>query len=141
MMKLPRRNFLRLAVGAGTLAPAWRIARAQEYPSRPIRIIVGFPPGGPSDILGRLIGQPLSERLGQPVIIENRAGAAGNIAAEAVIRAPADGYTLLVVVPGTPIADVLSDKLNFSFMRDAAPVAGISNGPLVMEINPALPVH
>jgi tripartite-type tricarboxylate transporter receptor subunit TctC len=140
-MSLLRRHFLRMAGGAAALPVVARVARAQAYPSRPLRIIVGFPPGGPSDILARLIGQPLSERLGQPVIVENRAGAAGNIAAEAVIRAPADGYTLLLVVPGTPIADVLSDKLNFSFIRDTAPVAGISNGPLVMEINPALPVH
>jgi tripartite-type tricarboxylate transporter receptor subunit TctC len=144
-MSLLRRHFLRMAGGAAALPVVLpvvaRVARAQAYPSRPLRVIVGFPPGGPSDILARLIGQPLSERLGQPIIVENRAGAAGNIAAEAVIRAPADGYTLLVMVPGTPIADVLSDKLNFSFMRDAAPVAGISNGPLVMEINPGLPVH
>jgi tripartite-type tricarboxylate transporter receptor subunit TctC len=144
-MSLLRRQFLRMAGGAAVLPVVLpvvaRVARAQAYPSRPLRVIVGFPPGGPSDILARLIGQPLSERLGQPIIVENRAGAAGNIAAEAVIRAPADGYTLLVIVPGTPIADVLSDKLNFSFMRDAAPIAGISNGPLVMEINPGLPVH
>jgi tripartite-type tricarboxylate transporter receptor subunit TctC len=144
-MSLLRRQFLRMAGGAAVLPVVLplvaRLARAQAYPSRPLRIIVGFPPGGPSDILARLVGQPLSERLGQPVIVENRAGAAGNIAAEAVIRAPADGYTLLLVVPGHPLADVLSDKLNFSFIRDTAPVAGISNGPLVMEINPSLPVH
>src|SRR5262249_18856302 len=114
---------------------------AQAYPSRPVRILVGFPPGGPADILARLIGQPLSERLGQPFIIENRAGAQGQIATEAVIRAPADGYTLLVVVPANGIADVLYDKLNFNFNRDTTPVAGISNGPLVMEVNPAIAVH
>jgi tripartite-type tricarboxylate transporter receptor subunit TctC len=141
MMKLPRRNFLRLAAAAGALPAAWRFAWAQEYPSRPVRIIVGFPPGGPSDILARLIGQPLAERLGQPVIIENRSGASGNIATEAVTRAPADGHTLLLVVPGNAIADQLYDKLGFNFMRDTAPVAGISNGPLIMEVNPAVPVH
>jgi tripartite-type tricarboxylate transporter receptor subunit TctC len=141
MMKLPRRNFLRLAAGAGALSAAGRIAWAQEYPSRPVRIIVGFPPGGPSDILARLIGQPLAERLGQPVIIENRSGASGNIATEAVTRSPADGHTLLLVVPGNAIADQLYDKLGFNFNRDTAPVAGISNGPLIMEVNPAIPVH
>jgi len=140
-MSLLRRHFLRMAGGAAALPLVAPVARAQPYPSRPIRIIIGFPPGGPSDILARLIGQPLSERLGQTVIVENRSGAAGNIAAESVIRSPADGYTLLLVVPGNPLADVLSDKLNFSFIRDTAPVSGISNGPLVMEINPALPVH
>ena len=103
--------------------------------------MVGFPPGGPADILARLIGQRLSERLGQPFIIENRPGASGNIATEAVTRAPADGHTLLLVVPGNAVSDLLSDKLNFSFMRDTTPVAGISNGPLVMEVNPAIPVH
>ena len=140
-MNLLRRHFLHMAGGAAALPIVARVARAQAYPSRPLHIIVGFPPGGPSDILARLIGQPLSERLGQTVIVENRSGASGNIAAEAVIRAPADGYTLLLIVPGHPLADVLSDKLNFSFIRDTAPVAGISNGPLVMEINPGLPVR
>src|SRR6516164_8974256 len=140
-MKLPRRNFLQLAAGAAALPAVSRIAWAQAYPSRPVRIMVGFPPGGPSDILARLIGQRLSERLGQPFIIENRAGAQGRIATEAVIRAPADGHTLLLVVPGNGIADLLYDNLNFSFIRDTTPVAGISNGPLVMEVNPATPVH
>jgi tripartite-type tricarboxylate transporter receptor subunit TctC len=116
-------------------------ARAQPYPSRPVRIIVGFPPGGPSDFLARLIGQWLSDRLGQTFIIENRPGASGNIATEAVTRAPADGHTLLLVVPGNAISDLLYDKLAFSFMRDTTPVAGLSNGPLVMEVNPAIPVH
>jgi tripartite-type tricarboxylate transporter receptor subunit TctC len=106
-----------------------------------VRIIVGFPAGGPSDLLARLIGQSLSDRLGQPFIIENRAGASGNIGTEAVIRAPADGHTLLLVVPGNAVTDVLYQKLNFSFIRDTAPVAGISIGPLVMEVNPGLPVH
>jgi tripartite-type tricarboxylate transporter receptor subunit TctC len=106
-----------------------------------VRIIVGFPAGGPSDLLARLMGQWLSERLGQPFIIENRPGASGNIGTEAVIRAPADGHTLLLVVPGNAVTDVLYEKLNFSFIRDTAPVAGISIGPLVMEVNPGLPVH
>ena len=140
-MKLPRRRFLHLAAGAAALPFAPRVARAQAYPTRPVRIIVGFPPGGPSDILARLIGQRLSERLGQPFIIENRPGATGNIGTEAVVRAPADGHTLLLVVPGNGIAHVLYDKLNFNFIRDTAPVAGISNGPLVMEVNPTVPAQ
>ena len=140
-MKLPRRNFLHLAAGAAVLPAVSRFAWAQTYPSRPVRIIVGFPSGGPSDIVARLIGQWLSERLGQPFIIENRPGATGNIGTEAVTRAPADGHTLLLVVPGNAISDLLYDKLSFSFMRDTTPVAGISNGPLLMEVNPAIPVH
>ena len=141
-MKLPRRQFLHLAAGAAALPLAFaRNARAQTYPSRPVRLLVGFPPGGPADILARLLGQWLSDRLGQPFIIESRPGASGNIATEAVVRSPADGHTLLLVVPGNAISDLMYDKLNFSFTRDAAPVAGISNGPLIMEVNPALPVH
>jgi Tripartite tricarboxylate transporter family receptor len=124
-MKLPRRKFLHLAAGAAALPAVSRIARAQAYPTRPVRIIVGFPPGGPSDLLARLIGQWLSDHLGQPFIVENRPKASGNIATEAVIRAPTDGHTLLLVVPGNAISDVLYDKLNFSFIRDTAPVAGI----------------
>jgi tripartite-type tricarboxylate transporter receptor subunit TctC len=140
MTQLSRRRLLQLAAGAA--APTMpQVARAQAYPARPVRIIVGFPPGGPSDLLARLIGQWLSDRLGQPFIIENRPGASGNIATEAVIRAPADGHTLLLVVPGNAVADLLSDKLGFSLIKDTAPVSGISNGPLVMEVNPALPVH
>ena len=138
---LGRRNFLHLAAGAAALPAVSRIAWAQAYPARPVRIIVGFPPGGPSDILARLIGQRLSERLGQPFIIENRPGATGNIGTEAVVRAPADGHTLLLVVPSNGIAHVLYDKLNFNFIRDTAPVAGISNGPLVMEVNPTVPAQ
>ena len=141
-MKRPhRRTFLHLAAGAAALPVLGGAARAQAYPSRPVRIIVGFPPGGPSDILARLVGQALSERLGQPFIVENRPGAAGNIGTEAVVRAPADGHTLLLVVPGNAVADFLYDKLAFSFIRDTAPVAGISIGALLMEVNPALPVH
>ena len=103
-MKLPRRNFLHLTAGAAALPAVSRFAWAQAYPTRPVRIIVGFPPGGPSDILARLIGQRLSERLGQPFIIENRPGATGNIGTEAVTRAPADGHTLLLVVPANAIS-------------------------------------
>jgi tripartite-type tricarboxylate transporter receptor subunit TctC len=140
-MKLPRRNFLHLAAGATALSALPRFARAQAYPSRPVRIMVGFPPGGPADILARLIGQRLSERLGQPFIVENRAGAQGQIATEAVVRATPDGHTLLLVVPGNGIANVLYEKLNFNFIRDTAPVAGISNGPLLMEVGSAIPVR
>jgi len=138
---LGRRKFLHLATGAAALPVVSRVARAQTYPTRPVRIMVGFPPGGPADILARLIGQRLSEQLGQPFIVENRAGAQGQIATEAVTRAPADGHTLLLVVPGNGIANVLYDKLNFNFIRDTAPVAGISNGPLLMEVGSATPVY
>jgi tripartite-type tricarboxylate transporter receptor subunit TctC len=140
-MQLPRRNFLHLAAGAAALPAVACFAWAQTYPTRPVRIMVGFPPGGPADILARLIGQRLSERLGQSFIIENRAGAQGQIATEAVIRAPADGHTLLMIVPGNGIANALNDKLNFNFIQDTAPVAGISNGPLLMEVSSATPVH
>ena len=140
-MQLLRRKFLQLAAGAAALPAASRIARAQAYPSRPVRIILGFPPGGPSDLLARLMGQWLSDRLGQPFIIESRPGASGNIAAEAVIRSPADGHTLLLVVPGNATSDALFDKLNFNFIRDTTPVAAISHGPLVMAVNPAIPVQ
>jgi tripartite-type tricarboxylate transporter receptor subunit TctC len=140
-MKLPRRTFLHLAVGAVALSPVSRIVCAQSYPARPVRIIVGFPSGGPSDIVARLIGQWLSERLGQPFIIENRPGATGNIGTEAVTRAPADGHTLLLVVPANAISVTLYYKLNFNFIRDTTPVAGISHGPLVMEVNPTVPAQ
>jgi tripartite-type tricarboxylate transporter receptor subunit TctC len=140
-MKLPRRNFLHLAAGAAALPAVSCFAWAQTYPTRPVRIMVGFPPGGPADILARLVGQRLSERLGQSFIIENRAGAQGQIATEAVIRAPADGHTLLFIVPGNGIANALNDKLNFNFIQDTAPVAGISNGPLLMEVSSATPVY
>ena len=142
-MKFPRRRFLHLSVGTAALPALSRLARAQIYPTRPVRVIVGFPPGGPSDILARLIGQWLSERLGQPFIVENRPGATGNIATEAVTHAPADGHTLLLVVPANAISVALYDnlKLNFNFIRDTTPVSGISIGPLVMEVNLAIPVN
>jgi tripartite-type tricarboxylate transporter receptor subunit TctC len=138
-MKLPRRQFLHLAAGAAALPAMSRVARAQTYPTRPVRWIVGFPPGGISDIVARLIGQWLSERLGQPFVIENRPGAASNIAAEAVARAPADGYTLLLVSGGNAINATLYDKLNFNFIRDITPIAGIVRAPFVMVVNPSVP--
>ena len=137
-MKLPRRNFLHLAAGAAALPAVSRVARAQAYPSRPVRIIVGFPAGGGADIVARLIGLWLSERLGQQFIIENRPGAASNIATEAVVRAPADGYTLLMVGSYNAINATLYDKLNFNFIRDIAPVASLVRLPLVMVVNPSL---
>src|SRR5215467_3493845 len=140
-MKLPRRRFLHLSAGAAALPAVSHVAWAQTYPTRPVRIMVGFPPGGPADILARLMGQRLSERLGQSFIVENRAGAQGQIATEAVIRAPADGHTLLLIVPGNGLANALNDKLNFNFLQDTTPVAGISNGPLLMEVGSATPVH
>jgi tripartite-type tricarboxylate transporter receptor subunit TctC len=138
-MKLPRRQFLHLAAGAATLPAVSRLARAQDYPTRPVRLIVGFAPGGTTDITARLIGQWLSERLGQQFLIENRTGAATNIATEAVVRAPADGYTLLLVTASNAINATLYDKLGFNFIRDIAPVAGIIRYPLVMQVNPSFP--
>jgi tripartite-type tricarboxylate transporter receptor subunit TctC len=140
-MKLPRRQFLHLAVGAAALPFAPHVARAQAYPSRPIRWIVGFTPGGATDIIARLMGQWLSERLGQSVIIENRPGAGSNIAAEAVVRAPPDGYTLLLVGPANAVNATLYHNLNFNFIRDIAPVASISREPLVAIVNPSVPVR
>ena len=122
-MKLPRRRFLHLAAGAAALPALPRIAWAQVYPSRPVRIVVGFPPGGPNDIHARLIGPWLSERLGQPFVIDNRPGAGSNIGTEAVVNAPSDGYTLLLVPLRNAINATLYDKLNFNFIRDIAPVA------------------
>ena len=136
-MKLPRRRFLHLAAGAVALPGVSPIARAQAYPSRPVRIIVGFPPGGPNDLHARLIGQWLSERLGQPFVVENRPGAGGNTGTEAVVRAPADGYTLLLASSPDAINATLYDKLNFNFLRDIAPVAGLIRNRLVMEVNPS----
>src|SRR5438874_11850759 len=138
-MKLPRRTFLHLAAGAATLPDVSRVAWAQNYPSRPVRIIVGFAPGGATDLLARLVGRWLSERLGQQFVIENRPGAAGNIATEAVARAAPDGHTLLMIDPQPAINVTLFDKLNFDFDRDLAPIAGIARMPAVMVVNPSVP--
>jgi tripartite-type tricarboxylate transporter receptor subunit TctC len=138
-MKLPRRNFLRLAAGAAALPAVSRIARAQAYPTRPVRIIVGFAAGGGSDILARLIGQWLSERLGQQFVIENRPGAGTNIGTEAVVRASPDGYTLLLVNASVAINATLYEKLNFNVIRDILPVAGISREANVLAVHPSVP--
>jgi tripartite-type tricarboxylate transporter receptor subunit TctC len=138
-MKLPRRQFLHLAAGAAALPVVSQVATAQTYPTRSVRVTVGFPAGGVADILARLTGQRLSERLGQPFIVENRPGASSNVATEAVVRAPPDGYTLLMVGTPNAINATLYDKLNFDFIRDIAPVASINRGPLVMEVNPLVP--
>jgi tripartite-type tricarboxylate transporter receptor subunit TctC len=140
-MRLLRRQFLHLTAGAAALPAMSRIAKAQAYPSRPVRIIVGFAAGGFSDIVARLMGQWLSERLGQPFVIENRVGAASNIAAELVTRAPADGYTVLVFNVSAAINATLYEKLNFNFMRDIAPVAAIARVPGVMVVHPSVPVR
>ena len=139
-MKLARRRFLHLAAGAAALPTASRFAWAQAYPSRPVRLIIGYPPGGSADITARLTGQWLSERLGQPVVIESRPGAATNLATEAVVRASPDGYTLLLVAPANAINATLYDKLNFDFLRDIVPVAGIIRFPNVVVVNPSLPI-
>ena len=136
---LGRRKFLHLAAGAIALPAVSRIARAQSYPTRPVRIVVGFPPAGGADIFARLMGQWLSERLGQQFIIENRPGAASNIATEAVVRAPADGYTLLLITNPNVINATLYDKLHYNFIRDIMPVAGVDRVPNVMEIHPSVP--
>jgi tripartite-type tricarboxylate transporter receptor subunit TctC len=138
-MKLPRRKFLRLAAGAAALPGVPRIARAQAYPARPVRIIVPIAPGGAQDILARLMGQWLSERLGQPFVIDNRPGGGTNIGTEAVVRAPADGHTLLLIPPDSAINATLYDKLNFNFVRDIAPVAGVFRGAYAMVVNPSVP--
>jgi len=138
-MELPRRKVLHLAVGAAAFPALPRIARAQTYPARPVRIIVGYPPGGGTDIIARLIGQWLSERLGHQFIVENRSGGGGNIGTEAVVRAPPDGYTLLMALTPNAINATLYDKLNFVFLRDIAPVASIVRTPNVMVVNPSTP--
>jgi tripartite-type tricarboxylate transporter receptor subunit TctC len=139
-MKLPhRRKFLHLTAGVAALPLASRIAGAQTYPVRPVRIIVPFAPGGVADTLARLIGQSLSERLGQPFLIENRPGAGTNIATEFVAKAPSDGYTLLMVSPANVINPSLYERLSFSFIRDIVPVASLIRGPGVMEVNPSFP--
>src|SRR5262245_63244813 len=138
-MKLPRRQFLHLAAGAAALPVVSRVARAQAYPSRPVRVIVGFTAGSASDIVARLMGQWLSERLGQQFLVENRPGAGTNIGTEAVVRSPADGYTLLLVNSSNAINATLYDKLSFVFLRDIVPVAGILRAPLVLVVHPSFP--
>ena len=136
-----RRGVLRLAALAAALPAVPQTAYGQNYPSRPVRLVVGFSPGGAADISARLIGQWLSERLGQQFVIENRPGAGSNIGTETVVRAPADGYTLLLVSAANAINVTLYDKLNFNFVRDIVPIAGIMRGPLVMALNPAVPAR
>jgi len=138
-MKLPRRKFLHLAASAAALPAVSRFAWAQAYPSRPVRIIVGFPPGGGMDINARLIGQSLSERLGQPFVIENRPGAGGNVGTEAVVRASPDGYTLLLFGPSDTINATLYERLNYNFIRDITPVGTVSRVPNVMTVPPSFP--
>jgi tripartite-type tricarboxylate transporter receptor subunit TctC len=141
-MKLPhRRYFLHLAAGAAALPAVSRIARAQAYPARPVRLIVGFAAGGGVDIIARLIGQWLSEGLSQQFVIENRPGAGTNIATEQVVRASPDGYTLLMACDPNAVNTTLYDKLNFNFIRDIAPVAGIVRVPSIMEVNPSVPAR
>src|SRR5437588_3935543 len=139
-MKFPRRQFLRLAGAAVALPAVSRIARAQAYPARQIRLIIGYPPGGSADITARLIAQWLTERLGQSVIVEGRPGGGTNIATEAVINAPPDGYTLLLVAPANAINATLYEKLNHVFLRDIAPIAGLIRFPNVVVVNPSVPV-
>ena len=138
-MKIPRRRFLQIAGAAAALSRA-PPALALDYPTRPVRFLVGFPAGGQQDIMARLVGQWLSERMGQQFLIENRSGAGGNIAAEAVINSPPDGYTMLLVGSPNAINATLYEKLNFVFLRDIAPVASFARTPLVMEVHPSVPV-
>ena len=138
-MKLPRRQFLYLVAGAAALPAVSHTAWGQNYPTRPVRWIVGFTPAGGNDMVARLMGQWLSERLGQPFVIENRPGAATNIAVEAVVNAPPDGYTLFLANLSNAINATLYEKLNFNFIRDIAPVAGIMRGPLIMAVHPSVP--
>ena len=138
-MKLPRRQFLHLAAGAAALPAVSRFAFAQAYPTRPVRVVVGNPAGGAPDIVARLVGQRLLERLGHQFVVENRPGAAGNLATEAVVRAPPDGHTLLTVGTTQAINATLYKRLNFNFTHDIAPVASIVRIPIVMLVNPSLP--
>jgi tripartite-type tricarboxylate transporter receptor subunit TctC len=140
-MKFPRRQFLHLAAGAALVPAVSKIATAQTYPARPIRLIVGYTPGGSADLTARLMGQWLSERLGQSFVIENRPGGGTNIATEAAVRADPDGYTFLLVAPANAINATLYDKLNFNFLRDIEPVAGIIRFPNVVVVNPSLPIN
>jgi tripartite-type tricarboxylate transporter receptor subunit TctC len=140
MLKFPRRKFLQLAAGAAFLPAVSRFSRAETYPSRPVRIVVGFAPGGPNDIAARIIGQWLSDRLGQPFIIDNRPGASGNIATETVVKAAPDGYTLLIIPLSSTVNATLYKNLPFVFLRDIAPIATISRNIFVMEVHPSMPV-
>jgi tripartite-type tricarboxylate transporter receptor subunit TctC len=142
-MEIPRRQVLQLAAGAAAIAATAVPPRvsAADYPTRPVRLIVGFPPGGAADIAARIVGQLLSERLGQQIIVENRPGAGTNIGTEAVVRAPPDGYTLLLVSVANTVNATLYEKLGYNFIRDIAPVASISRGPLVMEVHPSVPAR
>ena len=140
-MKFPhRRQFLHLAAGAAALPALPHVARAQAYPSRPVRLVVGYAPGGLTDIIGRLTSQWLSERFGQQVVVENRPGAGSNIGTEVVARAAPDGYTLLLIAPANAINATLYDKLNYDFLRDIVPIASIARFGNVMEVNPTVPV-
>jgi tripartite-type tricarboxylate transporter receptor subunit TctC len=140
-MKLPRRRFLCLAGGAAALPAVLRTACAQTYPTRPVRIVVGFGPSGVTDITARLIAQSLSERLGRPFVVENRPGAGSNIGTEAVVRSPPDGYTLLLATLPNAINATLYEKLNFNFIRDLTPIASVNTTPCVMEVNPSVPAR
>jgi tripartite-type tricarboxylate transporter receptor subunit TctC len=140
-MKLPRRQFLRVAAGAAVLPAFSRLVRAQAYPTRPVRLVVGFPPGQTADLIARLMGQWLTERLGQAVIIDNRPGASSNIATEQVVRSPADGYTLLSVNSSNLINTTLYEKLPYNFLRDIDPIASFSRVALVMVVNPSFPAR
>src|SRR5882757_9473679 len=137
IMKLLRRQFLHLAAAGAALPALSRVARAQAYPARPVRIVVGFPAGGSFDIIARVVGQHLSERLGQPFVIENRTGAGGNIGTETVVNAAPDGYSLLLINDSHAVNPALYEKLNFNFIRDISPIASIARIPNVMEVNPA----
>jgi tripartite-type tricarboxylate transporter receptor subunit TctC len=138
-VKLTRRAFLQLTAGAAALPAFSRLARAEPYPTRPVRLLVGFPPGSSSDLVARVMAQALSERLGQQIIVDNRPGASGNIATELAAKARPDGYTLLFTLSSNAINAALYDKLNFNFVRDIAPVGSIDRLPLVMEVNPSVP--
>jgi tripartite-type tricarboxylate transporter receptor subunit TctC len=140
-MKLQRRQFLQLAAGAAALPVTSGVASAQTYPARPVRLVIGYTPGGSADLTARLMGQWLSEKLGQSFVIENRPGGGTNIATEAVVRAAPDGYTLMLVAPANAINATLYDKLNFDFLRDIEPVAGIIRFPNVVVVNPSLPIN
>jgi tripartite-type tricarboxylate transporter receptor subunit TctC len=140
-IKLSRRAFLHLIAGVAALPAVSRVAWSQSYPARPVRILVGFAPGGPADTIARLVGQRLSERLGQQFFIENRTGAGTNIATEAVVNAPPDGYTLLLITAANFINATLYEKLNFNFIRDIVPVGSLSGEPAVMLVHPSVPAE